>query len=174
MLMLLLTRMAGASVFPDISSLGESLNDLVSQPLDGLGYIPVAEAVRHCESQARWRLEAELRRLEDEGVEATVVLGSDLEARCVSYVEYAGLECVARVNSLVGELERSGRSLLSRETERCSNEVTSLSVSLTQSEEVRLGELGRQEEARLRQVYQEQGRQIEREVVADFEALLIF
>ena len=49
MLFLLLTRLATTSVFPDISSLGESLNDLVSQPLDGLGYIPVLEAVRQCE-----------------------------------------------------------------------------------------------------------------------------
>ena len=165
-----MVRLAQASLIPDLNTIGDSLNGLVSQPLDSLGYIPVSEAVRECERRARWRVEEELVRLEREGMDVAGGLGEDLEARCVSYVEYAGLECVARVNSLVGELERSGRSLLSRETEQCSNEVSSLSISLAQSEEVRLGELGRQEEDRLRQVYQEQGRQIEREVVTDFEA----
>ena len=169
MLMLLLTRLAGASLFPDISSLGESLNDLVCQPLDGLGYIPVAEAVRHCESQARWRLETELRRLEVEGLDVGLEVGADLEARCLSYVEYAGTECVTRVNSLVASLERSGRDLLSREQEVCTGQVTSLTLSLAQSEEARLAQLGRQEEARLRQLYEQQGRQVELEVVAQFE-----
>ena len=165
MLLLLLASPARPSLLPDLSSLGE----LARQPLDGLGYIPVGEAVRQCESQARWRLEAELRRLEVEGVEATVVLGSDLEARCVSYVEYAGQQCVARLNSLVARLEQSGRALLTREQEGCSQEVTSLSRGLASSEEARLGQLGRQEELRLREVYEEQARQLEAEVVAQFE-----
>ena len=169
MLLLLLTRQGRTSLFPDISSLGESLNDLVSQPLDGLGYIPVMEAVRQCESQARWRVEAELKRLEVEGLEASVTVGSDLEARCVSYVEYAGTECVTRLNRLVAELEMEGRALLGREQEVCAGQVTGLSLSLARSEEARLGQLGRQEELRLRQLYEQQGKQVERQVVAQFE-----
>ena len=168
-MILLLARLGRTSLLPDISSLGESLNDLVSQPLDGLGYIPVLEAVRQCEAEARWRLETELRRLEVEGLEAGLTVGSDLEARCVSYVEYAGTECVSRVNSLVSRLERSGRALLARETELCTGQVTTTSLGLARSEEARLGQLGRQEEARLRQLYEQQGRQVELQVVEEFE-----
>ena len=166
-LLLLVTRQTRTSL--DLPGLGESLTGLARQPLEGLGYVPVLEAARQCESQARWRLEVELARLEEEGVEAAVSVGSDLEARCLSYVEYTGQQCVARLNSLVAQLEREGRALLGREQEDCSQEVTSLSLGLATSEEARLGQLGRQEEQRLRQLYEEQGRRLEAEVVAQFE-----
>lgn len=158
-----------ATLLPDISSLGESLNDLVSQPLDGLGYIPVREAAAMCENMARWRVEEELARLEQEGGEVAVEVGDDLQARCLSYVDYAGRQCVSRVNILVEELERSGRSLLSREQQVCSDQVTSLSLSLARSEEARLEQVGREEQDRLVLQYQQQGKQVESQVFADFE-----
>ena len=161
--------LARATLLPDINTIGDSLNGLVSQPLDGLGYIPVREAVMICERMARWRVEEEVVRLEKEGEVVLEDVGQDLEARCVSYVEYAGRSCVSRVNSLVQDLERAGRSLLGREQQVCTDQVTGLSLALAQSEEERLEEVGRQEQERLVQQYQEQGRQVERRVFAEFE-----
>ena len=41
------------------------LNNIVSGPLDTMGYIPVSQAVTKCENIARWRVEEELTRSVD-------------------------------------------------------------------------------------------------------------
>ena len=85
---------------------------------------------------------------------AGTAIGSDLEARCRSYAEYAGSQCYDRINGLVAQLEGAGRSLLARETEGCGREVARISQQEAESEERRLTLLGDQETLRLVTQYQ--------------------
>ena len=104
-------------------------------------------------------------RLRREGAAQFGAVGSDLEARCRSYVEYAADQCTARVNSLAAELERQGRGLLGQVQEECMAETVELVERTTEEEERRLRRLGESEEARLRSFYEEEGKVEEKNVL---------
>ena len=144
------------SLIPGLPDIGAGLNNLVSGPLDNIGYIPLAQAVTMCENIARWKVEQEIARIQNSGEldRAAVEIGNDLEARCRGYVEYAGSECVDRLNVMVSQLEAQGRSLLSSETALCSQEVTRVSRLEAAREEQRLTALGQREEQSLRAAYE--------------------
>ena len=65
----------------------------------------------------------------------------------------SGQQCVHLINLQAADLEARGRALLQRESEACSQEVTSLSQGLAASEEDRLTLAGRREEQALREAY---------------------
>jgi len=153
---------------PDI---GSEIGNLVSGPLDNIGFVPFDEALAKCENIARWKVEEEISRIQNSGqLEAAATsIGSDLESRCRGYVEYAGFQCVDKLNRQVADLEARGRFVLSSETEGCTREVTRLSTQEAEAEERRLTLLGQREEQSLRKGYEAQGRQVEAEVFADFD-----
>ena len=65
----------------------------------------------------------------------------------------SGQQCVNLINLQAADLEARGRALLQRQSEACSQEVTSLSQGLAASEEDRLTLAGKREEQALRQAY---------------------
>ena len=65
----------------------------------------------------------------------------------------SGQQCVHLINLQAADLEARGRALLQRESEACSQEVTSLSQGLAASEEDRLTLAGQREEQALREAY---------------------
>ena len=144
------------TLIPSIPDIGAGLGNLVAGPLDNIGYIPVSQAVTMCENIARWKVEQEIARVQNSGEldRAAVEVGADLEARCRGYVEYAGTECVDRLNVMVSQLEAQGRSLLSSETALCSQEVTRVSQLEADREEQRLTAQGQREEQSLRAAYE--------------------
>merc|ERR1719228_895685 len=148
---------------------GSKLSGLVAGGFDKLGYIPIATAVGQCEGQARYQVEMVLNRLRRDAEQQFNSVSADIEARCRSYVEYAARDCEARVNSLAEELEVLGRNMLTAVQEECQKEVTELAEQTTEQEEKRYRQLGEEEEARLRGVYEEQGKLIEKEVLKEFE-----
>jgi len=161
---------AGIGGDPDRTiDVGSKLSGLVAGGFDKLGYIPIATAVGQCEGQARFRVEMALARLTKEAEAQFTVLGQDIEARCRSYVEYAAEECTSRINSLAAELEKVGRNLLTETQEDCQTEVTQVVERTTESEERRFTQLGEQEEARLRALYEAQGNEVEKDVLKEFE-----
>ena len=97
-------------------------------------------------------------------------VGGDIEARCRGYVEFAGSECLARVESLAAELQELGRRILSERTEECQTETTRLTTTVATMEEERLRREGEQEQENLTRQYEARGRELEKEVVAEFEA----
>ena len=88
------------------------------------------------------------------GVEATwSTQASDCHADCADFSLCSGQQCVHLINLQAADLEARGRALLQRESEACSQEVTSLSQGLAASEEDRLTLAGQREEQALREAY---------------------
>ena len=133
---------------------------MVSGGFDKLGYIPVSRAVGQCEGQARFRVEAALQQLQAELAGQAAGLGSDLEARCRSYVEFAGNECMDRVNSLVEELQVTGQRIFSETAADCQARTTAAAARETERERARLEAEGSREEEQLRLQYEQQGKQV--------------
>ena len=88
------------------------------------------------------------------GVEATwSTQASVCHADCADLSLSSGQQCVNLINLQAADLEARGRALLQRQSEACSQEVTSLSQGLAASEEDRLTLAGQREEQALRQAY---------------------
>jgi len=148
---------------------GSKISGIVSGGFDKLGYIPIATAVGQCEGQARFRVENALTQLQRELSQRYSGLGEDIEARCRGYVEFAGSQCMARVESLAGELQELGRRILSERTEECQAETTRTTETVARQEEERLRREGEREQEELTRQYEARGRDLEKEVVQEFE-----
>ena len=173
---------------PRLADTDRTLNvgSLVTGGFDKLGYIPVSTAVQQCQGLARTRVENTINRkviktiiveimnhcflyrLRKQAESQVAGVSQDVEARCRSYVEYAAEDCNARVNGLAGELEKVGRELLAELGKECTKETTELAERTTEEETSRFEQLAEQEEDRLRRIYEGQGREVEKEVLEDF------
>ena len=114
-------------------------------------------------------MEAALAQLERELTQRYSGLGGDIEARCRGYVEFAGSQCLARVESLAAELQELGRRILRERTEECQNETTQLTNTVATQEEKRLMREGEREQEELTRQYEARGKELEKEVVREFE-----
>lgn len=150
-------------------SIVQGFQGLVSGGFQKLGYIPVSQAVSQCEGKARKIVERAVERLRKQGEAQFAAVGKDLEARCRGYVEYAANDCMARINSLVSELEKEGRNTLTEVQEKCQRETTALVNRTAVEEEERFRAMGAEEELRLRMKFEEKGKEEEKTVVAEFE-----
>ena len=114
-----------------------------------------------------FRVENALAQLQRELTQRYSGVGADIEARCRGYVEFAGSECLARVESLAGELQELGRRVLSQRTEECQTETTQLTNTVATMEEERLRREGEGEQEKLTRQYEARGKELEKEVNID-------
>jgi len=147
----------------------DSITDLVGNKFDAAGYITFNDAARRCEAGARGQVERTLQRLQREALKVFMRVGTDLEARCRSYIEYAGNDCRSRLESVGEELLESGRELVNSENDRCRAEIEELSERVQREEEERYRLIGDAETQNLTEVYTELGKVEERKIRSEFE-----
>lgn len=147
-----------------------SISGLLGGGFAKLGYIPIGEALARCEGSARTKVEATIDRLRKDGERIFTEVGEDLEARCRSYVEYAGNQCQDRVEGIVEKLQEEGRAFLTREQKRCGDETNQLIEDTKKSEEERTRMEGEREMKRLEEFYERLGEQEMEKARAEFEA----
>lgn len=162
-----------------------NVGGLLTGGFDKLGYVPISEALQRCEGSARGKVENFINRFRAQGESLFKEISQDLEARCRSYIEYAGTDCQNRIESLASSLERSGRDLLTDAQERCGEETMRTLERTRKEEEERYSALGKLEEQRLmafytdlgakeevkiRKEFEERGKKLQTEVQAQYEA----
>jgi len=146
-----------------------SITDLVGSKFDSAGYVPFGQAASRCESSVRSKVERTLQKIQREAMYSFTKIGEDLQARCRSYVEYAGNDCRARLESVGETLLENGRELVNDENDRCRSEIEELTARVQKEEEERYRIIGDMETQNLTEIYQDLGKVEEQKIRSEIE-----